>query len=226
MRKARIFLGAMFLIIAIACGACAAYGFMVSSEPVDTASPDYYTYEGDDKNTQIQNSIADNSSNLIALITKVGNFENTILILFTFTSVIGALTFFSLSIFNFAASGEGYVKKSEQQQYPQYSNTGVYQIVPTSNTGVYPVVSANTGVYPVVQPVMQQPIEQAPTVQESAEPVKEKKAKKEEKKEENKMPVKESNSEAVQEEAEATKESDEIATSEKKVSEQTEEKAK
>lgn len=195
MRKARIVLGAIFLIVAIAWGACAAYGFMVSSTAVKTVEP-IYTDSIEDPNAGVQNAVADNSTNIVALITKMGNFENTILTLFGFASAAFALTFLGLSIFNFAASGDGYVKKSEQIQQPQYpyANTGVYQVVPTGNTGVYPVVTANTGVYPVVTantgvyPVVQ------PTVQAQepvAEPVKEEKPVKESKKKKKAEPVKE-----------------------------------
>ena len=204
MRKARIVLGAIFLIVAIAWGACAAYGFMVSSTAVKTAEP-IYTDSIDDPNAGVQNAVADNSTNTIALITKIGNFENTILTLFGFASAAFALTFFGLSIFNFAASGDGYVKKSEQAQpqYAPYTSTGVYQVVPTANTGVYPVVSANTGVYPVVnastgvysvvQPTVQaQEPTSEPVKEEKAEPVKESKKKKKD------APVKE---EPVQEKA-------------------------
>lgn len=205
MRKARIVLGAIFLIVAIVWGACAAYGFMVSSTAVKTVEP-IYTDSIEDPNAGVQNAVADNSTNIIALITKMGNFENTILTLFGFASAAFALTFLGLSIFNFAASGDGYVKKSEQQiqqpQYP-YANTGVYQVVPTGNTGVYPVVTANTGVYPVVTantgvyPVVQ------PTVQAQepvAEPVKEEKPVKESKKKKKAEPVKEEPSDNVAEE--------------------------
>ncbi len=189
MRKARIFLGAMFLIVALVCGACAAYGFMMSSEGVQTVTPDYNA-SAEDVNAGVQNAVADNSANVIALIVKVGNFENTILTIFAFVSVVGTLTFLGLSIFNFASSGEGYVKANAQPQ--QVFPTGVYQAVPSGNTGVYPIVTANTGVYqavpsgntgiyPIVQAV---PQEQEPVVEQqgaekvskrkkSAEPVKE-----------------------------------------------------
>ena len=204
MRKARIVLGAIFLIVAIAWGACAAYGFMVSSTAVKTVEP-IYTDSIEDPNAGVQNAVADNSTNIIALITKMGNFENTILTLFGFASAAFALAFLGLSIFNFAASGDGYVKKSEQIQQPQYpyANTGVYQVVPTGNTGVYPVVTANTGVYPVVTantgvyPVVQ------PTVQAQepvAEPVKEEKPVKESKKKKKAEPVKEEPTDDVAEE--------------------------
>ena len=214
MRKARIVLGAIFLIVAIAWGACAAYGFMVSSTAVKTVEP-IYTDSIEDPNAGVQNAVADNSTNIVALITKMGNFENTILTLFGFASAAFALAFLGLSIFNFAASGDGYVKKSEQIQQPQYpyANTGVYQVVPTGNTGVYPVVTANTGVYPVVTantgvyPVVQ------PTVQAQepvAEPVKEEKPVKESKKKKKAEPVKEEPTDEVVEDV-AEDVADEVA---------------